>query len=305
MLALSEQLDRLEAVIARKPELERQVESLQAQLAAVGGVWDGTSPAAIAAGIQDRLRAAVIGSGGRVKSTSEANEPAEHGFRKITVRFGIEGTIETVQQTLAAVLTTAPALFVDGFTIASAANDPGRERPPVLNLDLNVAGYVVKVSTSQLTEASFDTQGTAIATGTPQAPGWPRSGNWPCRCSAAGSHCRRARPRHAPGSGLRYRSLPAYPAIAEHPLFYPTRQPRLPGAEGAPPSRRRPSLPAAHPLQSIPGRRHDQRGRKHRAAQAIGRRQDGLHFRRAAAPRLDPARDHPRRIAFRIGRRRL
>ena len=38
MFALSEQLDRLEAVIARKPELERQVESLQAQLAAVGGL---------------------------------------------------------------------------------------------------------------------------------------------------------------------------------------------------------------------------------------------------------------------------
>jgi Type II secretion system (T2SS), protein M subtype b len=142
MLVLSERLDRLEAVIARKPELERQVESLRAQLAAVGGFWDGTSPAAIAAGIQDRLRAAVIGSGGRVKSTSEANEAAEHGFRKITVRFGIEGTLETVQQTLATVLTTAPALFVEGFTIAGPANETARERPPVLNLDLNVAGYM-------------------------------------------------------------------------------------------------------------------------------------------------------------------
>jgi hypothetical protein len=34
-----------------------------------------------------------------------------------------------------------------------------------------VAGYLVKVSTTPLTEANFDTQGTVIATGPPQAPG--------------------------------------------------------------------------------------------------------------------------------------
>jgi hypothetical protein len=141
-VALSEQLDRLEAVIAQKPGLERQAKSLQAQLAAAGGFWDGASPAAIAAGIQDRLRAAVAGSGGRVKSTSEGNESAEHGFRKVTVRFGVEGTIETVQQTLAAVATTTPALFVDGFIIAGPANETARDHPPVLNIDLNVAGYM-------------------------------------------------------------------------------------------------------------------------------------------------------------------
>jgi len=138
--ALTEQLGRFDAVVARKPELERQAASLQAQLAAAGGFWDGASPAAIAAGIQDRLRTAV--GGGRVKSTSEANETAEHGFRKVTVRFGIEGTIETVQQTLGAVAAAAPALFVDGFMITGPANETARERPPVLNLDLNVAGYM-------------------------------------------------------------------------------------------------------------------------------------------------------------------
>jgi Type II secretion system (T2SS), protein M subtype b len=140
--ALSEQLDRLEAVIARKPELELRAGSLQAQLAAAGGFWDGASPAAIAAGIQDRLRTAVSGSGGRVKSTSEGNEAADHGFRKVTVRFGIEGTIETVQQTLSAVTAAAPALFVDGFTVTAPTNEAMRDHPPVLNLDLNVAGYM-------------------------------------------------------------------------------------------------------------------------------------------------------------------
>jgi hypothetical protein len=140
--ALREQLDRLEAVVIRKPELERQAGSLQTQLAAVGGFWDGTSPAAIAAGIQDRLRAAVVDGGGRVKSTSEANEAAEHGFPRVTVRFGIEGTIETVQKTLGAIAAGAPALFVEGFTITAPANETARDYAPVLDLDLNVAGYM-------------------------------------------------------------------------------------------------------------------------------------------------------------------
>jgi hypothetical protein len=140
--ALRGQLDRLEAVVARKPELEWQAGSVQARLTAAGGFWDGTSPAAVAAGIQDRLRAAVVGSGGRVKSTSEANEAAEHGFRKVTVRFGIEGTIETVQKTLGAVVAAAPALFVDRFTVTAPANEAIRDHPPLLNLDLNLAGYM-------------------------------------------------------------------------------------------------------------------------------------------------------------------
>jgi hypothetical protein len=140
--SMIDQLDRLEAVVARKPALERRAGSLHTQLAAAGGFWEAASAAAIAAGIQDRLRAAVVGNGGRVKSTSEASEAAEHGFRKVTVRFGIEGTIETVQQTLAAVANTTPALFVDGLIIAGPANETARDRPPVLNIDLNVAGYM-------------------------------------------------------------------------------------------------------------------------------------------------------------------
>lgn len=142
ILGVREQLERLDAVIARKPQLEREAKSLQAQLAAAGGFWDGAGPAPVAANIQDRLRAAVIGSGGRVRSASEASEAAEHGFRKITVRFGIEGSLETVQQTLAAVTAATPALFVDGFTIVAPAKGTDRDHPPIFDLDLNVAGYM-------------------------------------------------------------------------------------------------------------------------------------------------------------------
>lgn len=43
---------------------------------------------------------------------------------------------------------------------------------------------------------------------------------------------------------------PAYPAIAEHPLFYPTRQPWVPPPpKAAPPAPQAPAPTAAHPLQ--------------------------------------------------------
>lgn len=140
--ALAAQAGRFEAMIMRKPALERQARSLQAQLAAEGGLWNGTSAPAIAAGIQERLRQAVTDSGGRVKSTSEVSEASERGLRKIGVRFSIEGTLDTLQKTLAAVETTKPALFVDGFTVETAETEAPRDRPPSLDFDLSVAGYM-------------------------------------------------------------------------------------------------------------------------------------------------------------------
>jgi hypothetical protein len=140
--ALSEELDGLRTMTARRPELERQAAAVQRQLAAEGGFWSGASAAAMAASVQDRLRQVVIGSGGRVKSTSEGRQNSASGFHEITIRFSIEGTLETVQKTLAAIETSTPALFVNGLTIAAPPDHAARDRPPVVNLDLDVTGYM-------------------------------------------------------------------------------------------------------------------------------------------------------------------
>ena len=140
--ALSEELGRLWTMTARKPELERRAATVQGQLATEGGFWSGASAAAMAASVQDRLRQVVIGSGGRVKSTSEGREATASGFHEITIRFSIEGTLATVQKTLAAIENSTPALFVNGLTIAAPSDRAARDRPPVLNLDLDVTGYM-------------------------------------------------------------------------------------------------------------------------------------------------------------------
>jgi hypothetical protein len=140
--ALSDQLDRLRAITARQPELERRAAALQGQLAIEGGFWSGASAAAIAAGVQDRIRQVVTGSGGRVKSTSEAKEGTASDFHPLTIRFSIEGTLDTMQKTLAAIEASTPTLYVDGLTIAAPAGVMPRDRPPSLNLDLDVTGYM-------------------------------------------------------------------------------------------------------------------------------------------------------------------
>ena len=113
----------------------------RSQLAAAGGLWRDASATAIGAAVQDRLRKAVGDDGGRVESSSEAHETSEHGFRKITVHFNIEGTLDTMTRTLAAIEVARPALFADGLTVA-APESPAANGPPMLHFEIDVGSYV-------------------------------------------------------------------------------------------------------------------------------------------------------------------
>jgi general secretion pathway protein M len=95
----------------------------------------------IAAGVEDRLRAAVAAGGGRVISTSEAREAVELGFRKVTVHCAIEGSLDTMIKTLAAIETARPALFADNLTVAVREEGAARKGPPMLDIDIDVSGY--------------------------------------------------------------------------------------------------------------------------------------------------------------------
>lgn len=138
---LSEQLEHLQAVAARRPGLEQQARAFQAQSAA-GGHWTGPSTAAVAAAVQNLLRQVVASSGGSLKSTSEAGTLVEHGLRKVTLRFSIDGTIGTAERTLGAIEAASPALFVDSLSITAPGGGLASDRPPVLGLELTVAGYM-------------------------------------------------------------------------------------------------------------------------------------------------------------------
>jgi hypothetical protein len=141
IVTLSERLARLKATIARIPALRRNVTDSTQRMEAAGGVWTGTSEAALAATLQDRLRQAVSSSEGVVKSTSHVRGADEGGLQTVRIRFSIEGTLDTVLQTLTVIENSRPVIFVDSMTIVAPATFSA-EKPPLLGLDLEVTGYL-------------------------------------------------------------------------------------------------------------------------------------------------------------------
>jgi hypothetical protein len=139
--ALSDRLSRLQAAIARIPELERSQAANKQRLEAAGGIWSENSEAAIAAIMQDRLRQAVSSSNGVVRSTSHLPGADDKDLHTVRIRFSVEGTLDTVQQTLAIIETARPAMFVDSLTIAAPAIFTS-DKPPLLGLDIEVIGYM-------------------------------------------------------------------------------------------------------------------------------------------------------------------
>lgn len=138
---LSDRLARLQAAIRSVPELERNEAANNQQLEAMGGIWTGTNEASIAAIMQDRLRQAISGSKGVVKSASHLRGNNEKDLQTVRIRFNIEGTLATVQQTLSAIDDARPAMFVDGMTITAPATF-SQDKAPVLGLDIQIVGYM-------------------------------------------------------------------------------------------------------------------------------------------------------------------
>jgi uncharacterized membrane protein affecting hemolysin expression len=138
---LSDRLARLQAAIRRIPRLKESEAANKQRLEAMGGIWTDTSEAAIAAIMQDRLRQAVSSSKGVVKSASHLRGASEKDLETVRIRFTIEGTLATVQQTLTAIDDARPAMFVDSMTISAPAAFPP-DRAPVLGLDIEIVGYM-------------------------------------------------------------------------------------------------------------------------------------------------------------------
>jgi hypothetical protein len=144
--ALTDQLAHLKSIIARRPDVERRAASDQASLDAEGGLWTEASAAEVAAGMQDRLRKVVAASNGQLRSTAVVSEAMDHGFRRVTVHFGIEGVLDTVQATLAAIQSARPAMFVDSVAI-HATTSGDAHNPPGLTMDVDVSGYMMAPGT--------------------------------------------------------------------------------------------------------------------------------------------------------------
>ncbi|MFO1027176.1 MAG: type II secretion system protein GspM [Acetobacteraceae bacterium] len=138
---LSDRLATLRLAISRIPLLEERDASLDTRLDEGGGVWTDISDAAVAAQMQDQLGQAIRRDGGIVRSASTMQGTDEGGLHAVRVRFSVEGTLETIERMLSAIQISKPALFVDSMNITAPTTVP-RDKPPRLNFDLEVIGYI-------------------------------------------------------------------------------------------------------------------------------------------------------------------
>jgi hypothetical protein len=139
--AMQQHLSDLQRIVARGNALQQETELLRTRLADDLALWSGASAPAVAAAVQNRLRQVAMMHGGVVKTTTELRGTEAQSLQAVRIRFRIEGTIETISQTLAAIEQSRPALFVDALTIQGQDGDGSAERPPLLTLDLDVSAY--------------------------------------------------------------------------------------------------------------------------------------------------------------------
>ncbi|MFC3228225.1 type II secretion system protein GspM [Marinibaculum pumilum] len=141
-----DRLNRLDEVASRIPGLQRLDKALADRLKSGGEVWEERSDTVVSANMETLVRGIVEKNGGSLASSSPLPTRSEQEFKLVRVRFKMSGPLDMVEKTLEAVAQARPALFVEGFQIEVPANASPPDKPPVLNLDLDVMGYLQEVA---------------------------------------------------------------------------------------------------------------------------------------------------------------
>ncbi len=130
-------LQRFTAVAARLPRLEAEDAALKKAFAAQDGFLQATNESLIAAELQDRIKRAVEGNGGQLKSTQILPAHDENGIRKVAARVEIMGNADALERIWYEMETGAPFLFIDSFDI-EARQVPRRDRaaPPAIQMQI-------------------------------------------------------------------------------------------------------------------------------------------------------------------------
>lgn len=145
-----EQLSHFERLAAMRPALAKQMEQLRTPQTSQGYYLSGGTDALAAAGLQDRVNVLVEGTGGSLRSIQPMPGIDEQGFRRITLRVQMTGTIEALFETLYVLEAGTPVLFIEDLNIQSrfirqrVSNAGGQEAPeaPLLTVGFDLSGYM-------------------------------------------------------------------------------------------------------------------------------------------------------------------
>jgi general secretion pathway protein M len=141
---LSERLERYRRVAAQAPEFRKGLEAMR-ERDARRFFLKNTAPNLAGAELQELVRAAIEGNGGRI-TTSQNQAPRDDGrFRQITVSVQFFASTPALQKILYALEAAPPYLLVENMTLrplnAFRGFKPLPGQEPEVNVQLDAAGY--------------------------------------------------------------------------------------------------------------------------------------------------------------------
>lgn len=140
----SKRLETYRRVAAQAPEYKKALEAMR-EKDARRFFLKNTAANLAGAELQELVRAAIEGNGGRI-STSQNQSPRDDGrFKQIGVTFQFFATTPNLQKILYAIETQQPYLLVDNLTLrplnAFRGFRPAAGQEPEINVQLDVIGF--------------------------------------------------------------------------------------------------------------------------------------------------------------------
>jgi len=144
--ALTDRLDRYRRVAAQAPEYRKSLEAMR-ERDSRRFFLRNTAPNLAGAELQELVRGAIEGNGGRI-TTSQNQAPRDEGrFRQITVSVQFFATTPALQKILYALESGPPYLLVENMTLrplnAFRGFKPPAGQEPEVNVQLDAAGYAL------------------------------------------------------------------------------------------------------------------------------------------------------------------
>lgn len=145
--ALESSAQRLETyrrVAAQAPEYKKALEAMR-EKDARRFFLKNTAANLAGAELQELVRAAIEGNGGRISTSQNQSPRDDGGFKQIGVTFQFFATTPNLQKILYAIETQQPYLLVDNLTLrplnAFRGFRPAAGQEPEINVQMDVVGY--------------------------------------------------------------------------------------------------------------------------------------------------------------------
>ena len=123
-------LPHLQAAAAALPGLRAQVAELHAAARTRKVTLDGASDAIASANLQSRIEGFAASVGATIGSTESLPAEAVDGYRRIGLRFALNGPYETLVKLLAKIEEATPPLIVDNLQVHGVLRRPGLLQAP-------------------------------------------------------------------------------------------------------------------------------------------------------------------------------